>query len=64
MVDVFGKELNVGDKVAFVSTWYDDKFKRIDEGIIEKISDHFVFITNMKYGYGKTRRKNNRIIKL
>lgn len=64
MKDCFGNTLSVGDKVYFVKCDYADKFRYMDMGVIEKITECKVLIkdTNNKYrfGYNGNRKYDNR----
>lgn len=79
MKDALNKELSVGDKVAFVSCNYQNNFRRIDTGIVEKITEYKVLIgsTQNKYNFNynrkydtywyrenRTYRNPNRVIKI
>ena len=71
--DALGKELNVGDRVAFLDCDYRNGFQRMDEGIVNKLCEAMVHIVDTKKKHFKwtssasereVYRKYNRVIKL
>lgn len=61
MKDSIGQELNVGDKVTFVTCDGKNRFSHIDTGNVEKICNCMVWINNTgKKYWQKIKRYENR----
>lgn len=68
--DCFGNDLSNGDRVAYVTTYYDDRFKQMCKGTIIGFTECFIkikpdeqyIITYQEKEY--VLRKYNRVIKL
>lgn len=69
--DCFDNKLYINDKVAYVTTYYDDRFEKICTGTVIGFTDCFIKIkpdekykNPWKETNGYTLRKKNRVIKI
>lgn len=60
MKDALNNEIHIGDRVAFISTYSNNSFSHIDEGIVEKICDYMIWIKDTKHQYYQQNFHRNR----